>query len=94
MRLDHYAHPEFGWLSPAPRLRRELRTTFLSGLFGIGIGAAGVIALNGYANIHDEPTSHEVSWQDPPAVVAGDNTLRIEDELNKDHTGKPDGFHG
>jgi hypothetical protein len=93
MHLDHYAHPEFGWLSPTPRLRRELRTAFLSGLFGIGIGAAGVIALNGYAN-HDEPTSHEVSWQDPPAVAARDNTLqtaRIEDELNKDHTGKPDG---
>ena len=84
MHLDHYAHPEFGWLSPVPRLRRELRTAFLAGLFGIGIGAAGVIALNGYANVHDEPTSHKVSWQDPPAVVvAGDNTLqtaRIEDE--------------
>ena len=88
MHLDHYAHPEFGWLSPVPRLRRELRTAFLAGLFGIGIGAAGVIALNGYANVHDEPTSHKVSWQDPPAVVvAGDNTLqtaRIEDEH---HTG-------
>jgi hypothetical protein len=40
-------HPEFGFLSPTPRLRRELRMAFFSVLFGIGIGAAAMIALNG-----------------------------------------------
>ncbi len=36
MHSDHYLHPEFGCLSPTPRLRRELRTAFFSVLFGIG----------------------------------------------------------
>jgi hypothetical protein len=94
MHLDHYAHPEFGWLSPTPRLRRELRTAFLAVLFGIGIGAAAVIELNGYKNAYDEPTSRGVSSEELPGAVAGYNTLqtaRTEDELNKDHTSKPDG---
>ena len=47
MHSDRYVHPEFGLLSPTPRLRRELRTAFFSVLFGIGIGAAAVIALSG-----------------------------------------------
>jgi hypothetical protein len=47
MHSDHYLHPEFGCLSPTPRLQRELRTAFFSVLFGIGIGAAAMIALNG-----------------------------------------------
>jgi hypothetical protein len=46
MRSDHYVHPEFGLLSPRPRLRRELRMVFFSVLFGIAIGAAAVIALS------------------------------------------------
>jgi hypothetical protein len=46
MRSDHYVHPEFGLLSPRPRLRRELRIVFFSVLFGIAIGAAAVIALS------------------------------------------------
>ena len=28
MRSDRYVHPEFGLLSPMPRLRRELRMAF------------------------------------------------------------------
>jgi hypothetical protein len=47
MHSEHYPHPEFGWLSPTARLRRELRTAFFSALFGIGIGAAAMVALNG-----------------------------------------------
>ena len=47
MHSDRYVHPEFGLLSPTPRLRRELRMAFFSLLFGIGIGAAAVIALSG-----------------------------------------------
>jgi hypothetical protein len=44
MHSEHYPHPEFGWLSPTARLRRELRTAFFSALFGIGIGAAAMVA--------------------------------------------------
>jgi hypothetical protein len=54
MRLDHYAHPEFGWLSPTPRLRRDFRRAFLSLLVGIGMGAAAMIELKGYTNAPDQ----------------------------------------
>jgi hypothetical protein len=30
MHSDRYVHPEFGFLSPTPRLRRELRMAFFS----------------------------------------------------------------
>lgn len=55
MHSDYYAHPEFGFLSPTPRLRRELRTAFFSVLFGIGIGAAAMIALSGNNSSDDAP---------------------------------------
>src|SRR5438874_12867389 len=42
MLSDHYVHPEFGYLSPTRRWRRELRIAIFSVLFGIGIGAAAV----------------------------------------------------
>ena len=94
MHSDGYVHPEFGLLSPTPRLRRELRMAFFSLLFGIGIGVAAVIALSGNnpadehgvgsASVINEDRIEPVSsYQSPPA--AG-----IEKELNKDHTGKPD----
>jgi hypothetical protein len=47
MHWERYVHPEFGFLSPTPRLRRDLRTALLSLLFGIGIGATAMIALSG-----------------------------------------------
>jgi hypothetical protein len=94
MHLDHYTHPEFGWLSPTPRLRRELRTALLSMLFGIGIGAASVIELNIYKNVHNEPTSLGVGSGEPPGAVAGfitSQAARIENEPNKDYASMPDG---
>src|SRR5947208_10677 len=91
MHLDHYVHPEFGWLSPAPRLWRELRTALLSMLFGIGIGAAAVIELNGYKNVDKEPKSRGVSWEEPPAAVAGYNMLQTTRSEEERHTSKPDG---
>ena len=42
---NYYTHPDFGFLAPAPRLRRELRLAVLAGLCGAAIGAAGVIGL-------------------------------------------------
>ena len=60
MRSDGYVHPEFGLLSPTPRLRRELRMVFFSVLFGIGIGASAVIALSGNKTADDARVPHEV----------------------------------
>jgi hypothetical protein len=45
VNFGHYAHPEFGYLCPAPRLRRELGVAFFAALFGAAIGAVSVIAL-------------------------------------------------
>src|SRR5438445_7997798 len=93
MRSDHYLHPEFGCLSPTPRLRRELRTAFFSVLFGIGIGAAAIIALNG-KNTDDAPVPRGVNSGaaaasaivEPPDAVPGHNSLqaaRVEDEVKR-----------
>ena len=57
MRSDRYVHPEFGWLSPTPRLRRELRMAFFSVILGIVIGAAAVIALSGNKSRDDAQVS-------------------------------------
>ena len=46
MGSDHYFHPEFGWLAPTSRFRRELRVGFFSMLFGMSIGAIAVGALS------------------------------------------------
>jgi hypothetical protein len=46
MGSDHYFHPEFGWLAPTSRLRRELRVGLFSMLFGMSIGAIAVSALS------------------------------------------------
>jgi hypothetical protein len=100
MRSDHYLHPEFGWLSPTPRLRRELRTAFFSVLFGIGIGAAAIIALNGN-NTDDAPVPRGVNSgaaaasaiMEPPDAVPGHNSLqaaRVEDQVNRGQVSKPD----
>ena len=45
MRSNRYIHPEFGFLAPTSRLRRELRVGLFSMLFGIGVGVAAVAAL-------------------------------------------------
>ena len=78
MRSDRYVHPEFGLLSPTPRLRRELRMAFFSLLFGIGIGAAAVIALSGNnptaehgvgsASVGEDRTESVLSYQSPQAA--------------------------
>jgi hypothetical protein len=99
MRSDYYAHPEFGLLSPMPRLGRELRMAFFSVLFGIGIGAAAVVALSGNRTADDARVPHGVGSasvisEDRTESVLSYNTSRaagIEKELNKDHTSKPNG---
>jgi hypothetical protein len=46
MRSGRYIHPEFGYLAPTGRFRRELKVGLLSTLFGVGIGVAAVTALS------------------------------------------------
>jgi hypothetical protein len=99
MHSERYVHPEFGFLSPTPRLRRDLRTAFLSLLFGIGIGAAAMIALSGNKYGDDTQGPHGVSSasvtsEEPTETVLGYNNPQaagIEKRVNKDHTSKPDG---
>jgi hypothetical protein len=99
MHSERYVHPEFGFLSPTPRLRRDLRTAFLSLLFGIGIGAAAVIALSGNNNGDDTWGSHggstaSVISEEPTEAMLGDNSPQaagIEKSVNKHHTNKPNG---
>ena len=96
MHSDRYVHPDFGLLSPTPRLRRELRMAFFSLLFGTGIGAAAVIALSGNNTADDARAPHGVG---SASIISEDRTepvltykspQAIEQELDKDHTGKPD----
>jgi len=97
MRSDRYVHPEFGLLSPTPRLRRELRMAFFSVLIGIGIGAATVIALSGNKTADDARvsgvSSDSVKSEQPTEAVLGYNRQReaeIDNEV-MDRTSKSDG---
>jgi hypothetical protein len=73
--FNQYTHPEFGFLSPAPRLRRELRLGFLAGLFGSVIGAAGVIVLStgdsNYKPTSASPTPPAHAGSEPKAPARG-----------------------
>lgn len=82
MRSDHYLHPEFGVLSPTPRFRRELRTACFSVLFGIGIGAAAVIALTGNKDADDVGVSHRLS----SASVTGEKKVHEVDASKPDRS--------
>jgi hypothetical protein len=99
MHSERYVHPEFGFLSPTPRLRRDLRTALLSLLFGIGIGATAMIALSRNNNgddtqgrhgvgsvsvISEEPRETGLGYDSPQAVG-------IEKRVNNENTGKPAG---
>ena len=85
MRSDHYVHPDFGLLSPTPRLRRELRMVFFSVLFGTAIGAAALFALRG---------SETASGARVSGVSAASSEQATEAALGnevKEHTSKSDG---
>jgi hypothetical protein len=87
MRSDRYVHPEFGLLSPTPRLRRELRMAFFSVLLGIAIGAAAVIALSG----NKTPDDAQVSGLSSASVITEQPTEGMLGNEVKDHTSKSDG---
>ena len=85
MRSDRYVHPEFGLLSPTPRLRRELRMAFFSVLIGIAIGAAAVIALRGNETASDARVSGVSAASSEQATEAA-----LGNEV-EEHTSKSDG---
>jgi hypothetical protein len=99
MHSERYVHPEFGFLSPTPRLRRDLRRALLSLLFGIGIGATAVIALSGNNKGDDTQGGHGVSSvsvtsEEPTEAVLRHNSPQAagpEKRVNKENTSKPDG---
>ena len=64
----HYIHPEFGWLGPAPRARRELRVAVASILSGIATGAAIVTVGAGHAVEADRVSGNSQlrSWSSNP----------------------------
>jgi hypothetical protein len=65
-------HPEFGYLCPAPRVRRDLRVAFVSILFGMAIGAAIVTVGAGQAIETDGVSSNaHVSSSPASPVVPG-----------------------
>jgi hypothetical protein len=58
VRGAYYVHPEFGYFSPAPRLRRELRIALISILLGMAVGAAIVSIHSGKAVETDSISSN------------------------------------
>ena len=83
MDSDRYVHPEFGLLSPTPRLRRVLRMVFFSVLLGIGIGAAAVISGN--------KTADEARVSGLSSVISEQPTDAALDNEVTDHTNKSEG---
>jgi hypothetical protein len=80
MNSEDYVHPEFGWLAPAPRLRRELRIALLSMIVGFSIGAITVIGM--MAATHDANTgtpiaAHEAAAPSVLAAAVPNRTARV-----------------
>jgi hypothetical protein len=96
MHSDRYIYPEFGFLSPMPRLRRDLRTALLWLLLGIAIGATAMIALSRNNNGDDEGprgvNSVSVASEEPRETGLGYDSpqaVGIEKLVNKENTSKP-----
>ena len=59
MEHSSHLHPEFGLLSPTPRLRRELRIAAISLLFG---GIAGALCVSGVVALrHSDRAATEIA---------------------------------
>src|SRR4051812_41039472 len=69
MEHSSHLHPEFGLLSPTPRLRRELRIAASSLLFG---GIAGALCVSGVIALrHSDRAAMEIA-EAPRATVSRD----------------------
>jgi hypothetical protein len=78
MHSDRYFHPEFGWLAPSSRLRREVRVGFFSMLFGLGIGVAAVTALTMGAHHRDSGSAPVVQNGDAKPLPDTKPAKRVE----------------
>ena len=85
MHSDRYLHPEFGWLAPTRRLRRELRVAFFSMLFGLGIGVLAVSAISVGGRDLDSRSVSPLVTRDavaahsvPPQAAGGEDHERLE----------------
>jgi len=66
MKHSGLAHPEFGFLSPTPRLRRELRIAAIALLLG---GIAGAVCVSGVVAVRDsDRAATEVAEAPHPAA--------------------------
>jgi hypothetical protein len=76
MEHSSHLHPEFGLLSPTPRLRHELRIAVSSLLFG---GIAGALCVSGIIALrHSDPAAMEIA-EAPRATVSSDAASRESD---------------
>jgi hypothetical protein len=72
MEHSSHLHPEFGLLSPTPRLRRELRIAATSLLFG---GIAGALCVSGVVALrHSDRAAMEIT-EAPHAAVSQESEL-------------------
>src|SRR3954470_11015612 len=70
MEHSSHLHPEFGLLSPTPRLRRELRIAAISLLFG---GIAGALCVSGGVALrHSDRAAMEIA--EAPHAAASQET--------------------
>jgi hypothetical protein len=77
MEHSSHLHPEFGLLSPTPRLRRELRIAVSSLLFG---GIAGALCVSGVIALrHSDRASMEIA--EAPRATASREAASQESEL-------------
>jgi hypothetical protein len=68
MRSDYYIHPEFGYLAPTGRFRRELKVGLLSVLFGMATGVAAVSGISLGSREHDRHSEPSAAAH---GIVAG-----------------------
>ena len=75
MEHSGHLHPEFGLLSPTPRLRRELRIAASSLLFG---GIAGALCVSGVIALrHSDSASMEIA-EAPTATASQTTASRVD----------------
>ena len=80
MEHSGHLHPEFGLLSPAPRLRRELRIAASSLVFG---GIAGALCVSGVIALrHSDRASMEIAAA--PTATASQTTASQESDPRSD----------
>ena len=90
MPLAYDIHPEFGYFSPGPRVRRELRIALVSILLGIVIGAAIVTIRAGRAMGTDGVSSNaQLKSSSPDTLVPG-----VADQFKNADNAKADPVEG